>query len=219
MPGGRVTSVPWLRRFLSVSGNRFLRILAKGNISTLTCMVRAYDGPFLRSLVLRATSMALMPEIIFKTMMLNGRIHEIPAHLDWSRQVAQVQRVSSMHIRRQIGATVLSGFLFRPVLFLILPGLLVLAFSCYVNGWMFIHFFTEYEALPEVSRTASRAFALAYAAHPHTFIIAFLSLMLGIQLVGLGFIALQAQKYFEELFFLGTSVRRLLNDGRATTTD
>jgi glycosyltransferase involved in cell wall biosynthesis len=212
MPGGTVTSVPWLRRLLSLYGNRFLRVLARGGISTLTCMVRAYDGPFLRSLVLRSTGMTLMPEIIFKAMILNGQIVEIPAHLDWSRQVSGLQRTSSMRIARHIGATILSGFLFRPVLFLIMPGLLVLAFSVYVNAWMFIHFFTEYQGLAAGSRTASGAFALAYAAHPHTFIVAFLSLMLAIQLVGLGIVALQSQKYFEELFFMGTSIRKSLHE-------
>lgn len=219
MPGGKVTNVPWLRRFLSVAGNRFLRVLARGGISTLTCMVRAYDGRFLRSLALRSTSMALMPEIIFKAMILNARILEVPAHLDWSRQVSGLQRTSSMRIVRHIGATVLSGFLFRPVLFLILPGLLVMAFACYVNTWMFIHFFTEYVSLPEGARTASAAFALAFAASPHTFISAFLSLMLGIQLIGLGIIALQAQKYFEELFSMGTSIRRSLVEWKKNSLD
>jgi ABC-type sugar transport system permease subunit len=145
-------------------------------------------------------------------MILNGQILEIPAHLDWSRQVSGLQRTSSMKIARHIGATILSGFLFRPVLFLIMPGLLVLAFALYVNTWMFIHFFTEYSGLAAASRTASSAFAQAYAAHPHTFIFAFLSLMLSIQLIGLGVVALQSQKYFEELFYMGTSIRKALNE-------
>ncbi len=87
MEGGIVANVPWLRRFLSVWGNRFLKVLARGGISTLTCMVRAYDGPFIRALVLRSTTLAIMPEIIFKTMIMHGRIEEVPARLDWSLQV------------------------------------------------------------------------------------------------------------------------------------
>jgi glycosyltransferase involved in cell wall biosynthesis len=209
MEGGRLTNVPPVRRFFSVWGNRFLRSLARGRLSTLTSMVRAYDGPFVRSLVLRSTGLDLMPEVIYKTRVLRGRIEEIPAHLDWSRQVAAGQRRrSSMRILGHILSTVLSGFVFRPVAFLILPGVAVLLFSMYVNAWMFIHFFDALAA-PE-TRTASQAFALAYATSPHTFITALLSLMLAIQLIGLGVLALQAQKYFEEVFYLGSAVRRLM---------
>lgn len=216
MPGGRVTNVPWLRRFLSVSGNRFLRLLARSGVSTLTCMVRAYDGPYIRSLVLRSTGLAIMPEIIRKTMILQGRIKEVPAHLDWSRQINGTRRTSSTRIVGQIRSTALSGFLFRPVLFLIVPGLLVMAFALYVNAWMIIHFFDAFAAIPADVRTPSAAFALAFNHHPHTFTVAFLSLMLAILLVGLGVISLQAQKYFEELFHLGSVARRTADQGSST---
>ena len=216
MEGGRLTNVPGVRRFFSVWGNRFLRSLARGRLSTLTSMVRAYDGPFVRSLVLRSTGLDLMPEVIYKTRVLRGRIEEIPAHLDWSRQIAAGERrTSSMRIVGHIFSTVLSGFVFRPVAILILPGIAVLLFSIYVNAWMFIHFFDALMA-PE-TRTASQAFALAYARSPHTFITALLSLMLAIQLIGLGVLALQAQKYFEEVFYLGSAVRRLLGSQRNGT--
>jgi len=215
MEGGQLTNVPPVRRFFSVWGNRFLRSLAQGRLSTLTSMVRAYDGPFVRSLVLRSTGMDLMPEVIYKTRVLKGRIEEVPAHLDWSRQLAAgPRRTSSMRIAGHILSTIVSGFVFRPVAFLILPGLAVLLFSLYVNAWMFIHFFNAL-ALPE-TRTASQAFARAYAASPHTFITALLSLMLAIQLIGLGVLALQSQKYFEEVFYLGSAVRRLIGSQRNT---
>jgi hypothetical protein len=211
MKGGKLTNVPSLRRTLSIWGNRFLRIFAGGDISTLTCMVRAYDGPFLRSLVLRSVGMDIMPEVIYKTMILRGRIEQIPAHLDWSRQVAAgVRRTSSMRILKHVLSTVLSGFIFRPFLFLVVPGFLLLAFSIYVNAWMLVHFFNALFSLPPdmVGDRASAAVAQAYALHPHTFIVGLLSLMLAIQLIGLGTLALQAKKYFEELFYVGVTLRR-----------
>jgi glycosyltransferase involved in cell wall biosynthesis len=208
MRGGRLTNVPWLRKTLSIWGNRFLSLVAHGNLSTLTCMVRGYDGPFIRSLTLRSTGMDIMPEVVYKAMITRAKIEQVPAHLDWSRQVAAgVRRSSSMRIIRHILSTVLSGFVFRPFMFLVVPGLLLLMFSLYVNGWMFIHFFDAYFSLPAGARTASEAVANAYAAHPHTFIVALLSLMLSVQLIGLGVLALQAKHYFEELFYLGNSRR------------
>ena len=216
MPGGRVTNVPWIRRTLSRWGNRFLRVFARGGLSTLTSMVRAYDGPFVRSLALRSTGMDLMPEAIYKTMILRGRIEQVPAHLDWSKQLtAAGGRTSSMSVMRHIVSTIFSGFLFRPFMFLVLPGLALLVFALYVIAWMFIHFFEAYFAMDPASRVPSVALAVAFAAYPHTFVVALLSLMLAIQVIGLGVLAIQAQRYYEEVFSLGTRILRAVGkDGR-----
>lgn len=222
MPGGRLTNVPWLRRSLSIWGNRFLKHFARGGLSTLTCMVRAYDGPFIRSLALRSTDMDVMPEVIYKTMVLRGRIEQVPAHLDWTRQVAAgpPRRSSSMRILRHVLSTVLSGFVFRPFMFLVLPGLLALAFSAYVNFWTVFHLFTAVAEIPvdEPGGRWTAAFAVAFARFPHTFIVGFLSLVLAVLLIGLGVLALQAKKYFEESVFLQmelkTALRALAADAR-----
>ena len=64
MKGGEISNVPALRRILSIYANRFLSFFAQGHLSTLTCMVRAYDGKFIRNLDLRATGMDIMPETV-----------------------------------------------------------------------------------------------------------------------------------------------------------
>ena len=174
-------------------------------------MVRAYDGEYIRSLALRSTSLDILPETVYKTMILRGRIEQVPAHLDWSAQVAAgVHRRSSMRILRQIISTVLAGFLFRPFMFFVVPGLLLLSFALWVNAWMFIHFVEAYQSLQladSVGR-ASEAVALAYSQYPHTFIVGLLALMLAIQLLSLGILALQSKSYFEEVFHLGSSIRK-----------
>ncbi len=97
MKGGKISHVPWLRRILSVWANRFLSSAAKGDLSTLTGMVRVYDGRFLRGLNLRSTGMEVNTEIIYKAMMLRAGIDEIPGHLDWGlRKSKGVKRRSSM---------------------------------------------------------------------------------------------------------------------------
>jgi len=210
MDGGSMANVPWLRRVMSVWANRFLSFFAHGHLSTLTCMVRAYDGEFVRSMNLRATGMEVMPEMIYKAMILRGRIAQIPAHLDWGlQQAGGVKRRSSMKVARHIMATLLAGFIFRPFMFFILPGLVLGIFAIYVNAWMVIHFFEAYFD-PALSvrygdRIAS-AVGSAYAEFPYTFIIGLLALMLAIQLVSLGIQALQSKNYFEELFHLGSAL-------------
>jgi glycosyltransferase involved in cell wall biosynthesis len=216
MPGGKLTNVPWLRKTMSIWGNRFLRLFARSSsVSTITCMVRGYDGQFIRSMILRSTGMEIMPEVVYKTMILRGRIEQVPGHLDWTKQLAAgPRRTSSMRILKHVFSTVLSGFAFRPFMFLIAPGMALLLFSAYVNVWMFIHFFNALAAMPPEVRDATGAFAEAYAAHPHTFIVALLSLMLAIQLIGLGVVAMQSKRYFEEMYYLGVSLRRYMGEHR-----
>jgi glycosyltransferase involved in cell wall biosynthesis len=210
MPGGRLSNVPFLRRTLSIWANRFLSVFAPGKLSTLTCMVRAYEGDFIRGLVLRSTGMEVMPEVVYKTMIMRGRIAQVPAHLDWSRQIAVgPRRKSSLRLARHMFGTLLSGFIFRPFMFFILPGLFLLAFSLWTNAWMLVHFFEAYGAIGPVDGSrASAAVAQAYREFPHTFIVGLLSLMLSIQLIGLGILALQAKNYFEEVFHLGSKTGR-----------
>ena len=218
MEGGKISDVPWLRRVFSVAANRFLSRAANGELSTLTSMVRVYDGRFLRSLNLRAQGMEIMPEIIYKAKLLGARIEEIPAHLDWSELRARVtSRRSSMRLWRHTVSIILSGFLFRPVMFFILPGLAMLLFALYVNGWTVAHFIAHFQALsqyPDFFGRASAAVSAAYAESPHTFIIGISALMLGIQLVGLGILALQNKNYFEEMFHLASTIYRTHQESR-----
>lgn len=153
-----------------------------------------------------------MPEILYKAKMLGARVEEIPAHLDWGLLKAKkAQRRSSMRIMRHTASIILSAFLFRPVLYFILPGLALLLFALYVNGWMLVHFHHHFGLLtqyPDLFERASAAVSAAYAQSPHTFLIGILSLMLAIQLISLGILSLQSKSYFEEIFHLASAVYR-----------
>ncbi len=220
MRGGAIRNVPSLRKVLSIAGNRFLRLFVKGRLSTLTSMVRIYDGPFIRALNLRAMGMDVMPETLYKGMILRARIEEIPGRLDWAPQLKFGKtRSSSMRVVQHVFGTIMSGFVFRPFLFFMLPGLLLAAFSVSTNFWMFVHFF---EAYRELGRTASdvttaQAVGLAYQRYPHTFVFGLLSAMLAAQLIGLGILALQSKHYFEELFHLASS--RFRSPNASSTPD
>ena len=219
MDGGHISHVPWVRRMMSVWANRFLSATAEGSLSTLTGMVRAYDARFVRTLDLRAQGMDINPEVIYKSMLLRARIEEVPAHLDWQVQnAAGPRRKSSMKVLRHVTSTLLSGFLFKPFMFFMLPGLALLFFALYVNTWVFVHFVTHYQRYPDVAwffSRASLAVAGAYHEAPHTFFVGLTSLMLSVQFISLGILALQSKRYFEEIFHLGTTVyRSIRNDGR-----
>jgi glycosyltransferase involved in cell wall biosynthesis len=210
--GGRISNVPWLRRTLSIWANRFLSHAVKGHLSTLTGMVRVYDRQFLQALDLRAMGMEINPEVIYKAMLVNAHIEEIPAHLHWRAQDEAVQkRHSSMKVLRHTLSVILAGFLFRPVLFFIAPGLTLLILSLYTNVWGSVHVFTHFQYTPQcggIPSCLSEAVAAAYAQAPHTFVVGGMSLMLAMQFIGLGILALQSKSYFEEMFHLGTTIYR-----------
>ena len=214
MEEGCVSNVPWMRRKLSIWANRFLSVTAKGsNLSTLTGMVRAYEGEFLRTLNLKAMDTEINAEIIYKAMLLRARIVEIPAHLDWGSQRSEgIKRRSSMKIVKSVIAYLISGFFFRPFMFFIVPGMSLMLISLYPFMWVFIHTVANYQALPPSMASfdirLSAAIADAFRQSPHSFIVGSVTLMLGIQLFSLGVLALQNKRYFEELFNLGTTIFR-----------
>jgi hypothetical protein len=221
MNGGRLSNVPPLRRILSIWANRFLSIAARGHLSTLTGMVRAYDGRFLRTLDLKSQGAEVNPEIIYKSKLLSARISEVPGHLNWGIQRAErVARQSKINMRmvRHMLAVLLSGFLFRPVMFFVLPGFLLLLFSTFATGWAlthsYEHFTMLYDKYPTFGTRLSASVAAAFVQAPHTFVLGGITGMLSVQLIILGILALQTKSYFEEMFHLGTSVYKRVLDGQ-----
>ena len=205
MSGGTITNVPVLRKYLSIAANKFLSFFANTRLSTITCMVRAFDGNYIRSMDLRAVGMEIMPEVVYKSMILRARTREIPAHLDWECQRSVgVARQSSMRILRHIVATLHAGFFFRPFMFLVLPGLFVLIISVCANVWGLIHLSEAYDQriVAHGSSTLTQALDLAFSNYPHTYVIGLLTLIISILLIGLAFVLLQNKTYFEDLYHL-----------------
>jgi glycosyltransferase involved in cell wall biosynthesis len=214
MAGGRASSVPWVRRQLSRWANRFLALTARGvisggNVSTLTGMVRAYDARFIRSLNLKSTGVEINTEILYKGMILNARIEEIPAHLDWgARRRGYSVWSSRRRIRRGIVLSLLAGFIIRPFAFFIIPAALLAMVSLYMVAWIGLHVVRHWREVAPAGGSFDAMFsesvARAFQQAPHAFIVAGITLLLSAQLFSLGVLALQAKQYFEELFHFGT---------------
>jgi glycosyltransferase involved in cell wall biosynthesis len=182
MAGGRTVAVPPVRRLASRGANLFLSAASKGTLSTLTWMVRAYDRRFLRALDLRSTGPEINVEILYKAALLHTRVVEIPAVLDWSYHGPDPRRKGSVGaLLRTTAKALVSGFLFRPVAFLVVPGLglLIAALVALVVG----------EGM-----------------------VAAVAVVLGVQLLSLGTLALQSTQNFANLFHLGTTVLRRLEE-------
>lgn len=215
MRGGKVSNVPWSRLMLSVWANRFLSLAAKRDVATLTGMVRVYDADFLKSLSFRSTGMDVNPDLLYKAKVLKVPVEEVPAHLHWltdnkPKPLKAPRRKSSMKVMRHSWSVFFYGFVFRPVMFFLLPGLLLLLGSGVIQLHVLMHCLEAYRDLIQAGTFVepTQAISQAFIESPHDFLLAGITLILAIQLLSLGVLAMQIKHYFEESFYLGTQTYR-----------
>jgi glycosyltransferase involved in cell wall biosynthesis len=233
MQGGKVSNVPWFRKVLSVWANRYLCLTVtrdkfSDKITTVTGMVRAYDREFLSRLNLKAMDVDINSEIIYKAMILRARIVEIPAHLDWGTGKLEKTdkgsaRKSSLRILRSIIQSLISGFIFRPFIFFLVPGTICILLAFYPLIWAAIHTYHFYDhfAITGIAfgSRLSEAISMSFKQSPHSFVVGGFALIVGIQLVNLGFMALQNKRYFEELFHISSNILYSTNIVKRDPTD
>ena len=211
MKGGRNSGLPWNRKMMSKSVNKLLAASSQHEVSTVTGLVRAYDGPFIRGLNLKSMGPEINTEILYKAQILRARVIEIPAHLDWT---GQSERMKARKVSLKVSSTskllMFSSFLFRPITFFLVPGLILLAISLYSLGalaWTVVQGYGDATGSNFDARLTD-AFADAWAQRPHSFIIGGITFVVAVQLVSLGVLAAQAKRYFEDLFHIESRVLR-----------
>jgi len=213
MKNGKVTKVPFTRALLSRTVNRFMRLAAQKKFYTFTGMVRAYKAQFIKNLNLKAVDYGINPEILYKAMILRARIIEIPAHLDWSFQIAAgKKRTSGMRVVKTFFSGLMAGFIFRPYIFFLSVGIILFLVSLYIIAWIFLN---TLAIMPSIQIDPayfddrfSNALGYVFKQRPHAFLIGGITLLAAIQILSLGFISLQQKRYFEELFHISTSLTK-----------
>jgi len=213
MKGGKVTAVPFMRAVMSKYVNRFMSFAAQDKYYTFTGMVRAYRKSYIQTVNLKTKDYEIMPEIIYKSMILRAKIVEIPAHLDWTEQNKFAgKRTSSLRVFRSFFSGLMSGFIFRPYIFFMGIGTLLLLLSLYQLIWLFYDTISAYniiiDQVPKVDYPFSTSLALQFKKNPQSFLVGGITLLASIQFLSLGFMSLQSKRYFEELFHLGTSLKK-----------
>ena len=208
MKGGKVTAVPFLRKTMSKWVNKFMRLAAQDKYYTFTSMVRAYRRSFIQTLNLKTKDYEISPEIIYKAMILRARIIEIPAHLDWTEQNKFAgKRTSSLRVLRSFFSGLMSGFIFRPYLFFIGIGVFLTLLSLYELVWLL------YDTLSYIGTNSdysfSQSLAVQFQKNPQSFLVGGITFVIAIQFLSVGFLSLQSKRYFEELFHLGTSFKKI----------
>lgn len=181
MDGGATVDVPSALEFRSRAANVFLGHMALGHHKTLTGMVRAYDGPFIRAMALKAVDADIMVEILYKAQLLRARIEEIPAVLSWQGLEHRVRRqtLTSYRSRWITYKQLVNGYLWRPFWFPLVPALLA--------GLIFV-------VLVVLGQVSWGALGVICG-------------VLSVQLTVSSLMSLQSKRYFEELFNLGHDLR------------
>ncbi len=209
MKGGKVTAVPFTRKILSIWVNKFMRIAAQDKYHTYTGMVRAYRRDFITTVNLKTKDYEINPEILYKGMILRARIVEIPAHLDWTEQNKHAgKRTSSMRVLRGFFSGIMSSFIFRPYIFFLGIGTFLMLLSMYELIWLLHDTLADLSTSVQPDKSFSLSLALQFSKNPQTFIVGGITFIAAIQILSLGFLSLQSKRYFEELFHLGTSLKK-----------
>ncbi len=212
MKGGKVTAVPFLRRVMSRWVNRFMQFAAQDKYHTFTGMVRAYKKEFVQTLNLKTRDYEINPEIMYKAMILRAKIEEIPSHLDWTEQNKFAgKRTSSLRVIRSFFSGLMSGFIFRPYLFFMGIGAVLMLLSLYELVWLLADTISDTGSISGVSTTPltfSNSLQLQFKKNPQSFLVGGITFIIAIQFLSLGFMSLQNKRYFEELFHLGTSLKK-----------
>jgi glycosyltransferase involved in cell wall biosynthesis len=213
MKGGEVTAVPFLRKVMSKWVNKFMRIAAQDKYFTYTSMVRAYRSSFIQTLNLKTKDYEISPEILYKAMILRANIVEIPAHLDWTDQNKYAgKRKSSIRVLRSFFSGIMSAFIFRPYIFFLGIGTLLMLLSMYELIWLLYDTLAYMANItlqsPQLENSFSISLAIQFKKNPQSFLVGGITFIAAIQFLSLGFLSLQSKRYFEELFHLGTSLKK-----------
>jgi glycosyltransferase involved in cell wall biosynthesis len=209
MPGGKVTNVPFTRKLMSRWVNAFMRIAAQDKYHTYTGMVRAYRKDFIKTVNLKTKDYEINPEILYKAMILRARVIEIPAHLDWTEQNKyKDKRRSSIKMLRGFFSGIMSSFIFRPYIFFLAIGMILMMLSMYELIWLLVDTLSYISNSTVVIPSFSESLALQFRKNPQSFIVGGITFVAAIQFLSVGFLSLQSKRYFEELFHLGTSFKK-----------
>lgn len=183
MPGGQTVDVPHALEVRSRQANRFLSFCAYHDVKTITGMVRAYDGPFIRAMPLKAEGADIMVEIIYKAQILRARIEEIPATLSWAGLQTRAARstLTSTRSRMMTYRSIIQGYLWRTYWVPLIPALVFGALAV---------------VLIAMGKLGWDGLTITVA-------------VLSAQLFVAALASLQAKRYFEELYNASYGLRRV----------
>lgn len=197
---GVVKGVPLKRAWLSRIANHILRSFFDSKISTITCVVRAYRGDVIRRLSLLESGKEIHLEILRKLNLVGANIQEIPGRLIWKKPKDGTKRRSNkLNVNRSARRHLNYALMIRPTLIFKLATIVLIAIGIYETAAIAYQTTHLYDSSFDTTFISNFWYALksAYQHSPHSFFIAFGSLILGLQTLSL-LVMLKASKLQQE---------------------
>lgn len=182
MKGGITKNVPFLRLMLSKAANWLLASFFSDKLSTVTCVVRGYNGDLLRSTPLFENGKELHLEILRKIYLMHGHILEIPGRLVWKS--AKTRRRIKLNVFSSAKDHFLYAILMRPSRYLARLGFFLFLIGLYETTMILIMVISNYESKTDSwGRNLWFALSSAFSHSPHSVIIAVASLIVSLQIL------------------------------------
>jgi dolichol-phosphate mannosyltransferase len=129
--GGKTEGVPLLRLLLSKWGNRILGFAMRGDLSTVTGVLRAYRRECINSLELESEGKEIHLEILSKAMAMGYKVKELPAALK-----ARTKGRSKFKFKATAASHLIFSFFERPILLFGAIGLFMLLLGFLGGGYI-----------------------------------------------------------------------------------
>jgi len=198
---GTAKYVPFFRLLISRIGNKILSYTFGGNITVLTCIVRAYKRDFISKLDLHSNDKDLHLEILHKAKILGAKIREVPADLKWrNAKVAGLNRSrkrrSTLIFRKTSNSHFFFAMLNKPGVIFFVPANVLLIISFIILMFIISVILSNLSSglsLYVSIRNSLLSGMLSYMTFALSFILA-------IQFFSLGFLTNQNKKNYEETY-------------------
>lgn len=215
--GGTVKNVPWKRLWISRIGNKILSYMFGGTVSVLTCMIRAYKSDFIRNLDLHCNDKEIHLEILSKAKILEAKIAEVPADLQWretkllKRSRARPSRRRTLKVKRTSSTHLFFAMLSKPGIIFWIPGFILLAASFLILSTIFTSVFVSYY---DQGFSFYQTIRNSMVNAPISWLTMGFSFLLGIQFFTLGFLTNQSKSNREETYKTLHSIYREIKKKR-----
>jgi dolichol-phosphate mannosyltransferase len=198
---GTAQNVPFRRLCISRLGNKILSYTFDGDISVLTCIVRAYKKDFIDKLDLHSEDKDLHLEILYKAKILGAKILEVPADLKWREEKIKnlnktKKRRSTLKFKRTSNSHFFFAMLNKPGIIFFFPANILLIISLIILALIIRVILANLSSglsLYLAIRQSMLSGTLSYI----TFALCF---VLSIQFFSLGFLTNQNKKNYEETY-------------------
>lgn len=183
MSGGSVKNVPLVRELISRTANWILSGSFPCKLHTVTCMVRGYRGDLIRNTPFFEDNKELHLEMLNTLYIQGAKIIEIPGQLHWKKQKEAPRRKTPLKFISSAKKHLLYGLLLKPTRIFQITSLLILLLAFYETAIILKDTYHHFQWNDSFSHSLWSAMATTFNHSPHTFGIAALSYVIGIQMI------------------------------------